>query len=815
MGTTNSQIEINLPDIVGSGYASFWHDKHRYRILKGGRGSKKSRTSGSWYIYNIMKYPLANALVVRKTFNTNKDSTFAVLKWAARRLGVYHLWHFTTNPLEATYKPTGQKILFRGFDDPLKLTSIDVEVGVLCWVWIEEAFEIEDEADFDTLDETIRGEMPEGSNLWKQLTLTYNPWVCTHWTKTRFWDNEDPNAFRLTTTYKCNEWLDDADKKKIDDLQYTNPERYKVVGLGDYGLPGGAYFEEFRSDIHIIDPFEIPKWWKKFCGMDYGYDMLAVAFFAGDEKGNLFIYKEIYESELTLSKAAKKVLAVIEKDETIDYIVASPDLWKSEGQQRTGKPTGKHEVEYMREEGLEGLRRADNDRIPGWRNLREYLTVFDAVDNFGNPFKTAKLKIFKPCLNAIRTLPAIVKDEFKPEDVSNEPHELTHMPECLIGDTLILTANGEKPIKDIQIGDRVLTRKGFKKVLDSRITGTNEAVFKVVFSNDTYIIGTGNHPIWIKGNGFVSIDAIRYYDIIEVANNKGATAIWEKMLSFLTVKSIFAIPSQNMHPTEDIINVAKNICIMRFGNLLTEIFRRVMKFTIRTITPLVKKITWLKIWNVKRNINTCTFMAKRVIKAIQKRLWIKSDTLQRHGTAQKKGASFLKRMGKQSGKMPVLKIWFVNAAVKFLQLKCFTKKQDSVQTIVNPKTDAKTERMTKNAFVLFAEKTLRLINILKLKLVHLNAVHVVGIYPVGTAVVYNLSVKDEPEFYANGVLVHNSIRYGCMSRPILSKKTQSELDRLAERYKVQGGKLSAEYQLMREMVDEEDREELTERDLGL
>ena len=154
------KTSVHLPSIIGKGYGDFWRTKKRYRVVKGGRASKKSRTTPLWFIYNMMKHPLANALIVRSTFNTHKDSTFAVLKWAAQRLEVEHLWEFKVSPLEAVYIPTGQKILFRGLDDPLKLTSITVEVGFLCWVWIEEAFEIDNEEDFIMLDESIRGELP-------------------------------------------------------------------------------------------------------------------------------------------------------------------------------------------------------------------------------------------------------------------------------------------------------------------------------------------------------------------------------------------------------------------------------------------------------------------------------------------------------------------------------------------------------------------------------------------------------------------------------------------------------------------------------
>ena len=83
-----------------------------------------------------MKYPSSNLLVVRKVFRTLKDSCFTDLRWAINRLQVNAYWDIKESPLELTYKPTGQKILFRGLDDPMKITSITVSVGTLCWAWI-------------------------------------------------------------------------------------------------------------------------------------------------------------------------------------------------------------------------------------------------------------------------------------------------------------------------------------------------------------------------------------------------------------------------------------------------------------------------------------------------------------------------------------------------------------------------------------------------------------------------------------------------------------------------------------------------------
>lgn len=109
-----------LPQIVGRGYGKFWYDTKRYRVLKGGKGSKKSATTALNYIYRIMKYPESNLLVVRAVFSTHRDSTFAQLKWAQEKLGVAHLWQNTISPMEMVYKPTGQRILFKVTAERLK-----------------------------------------------------------------------------------------------------------------------------------------------------------------------------------------------------------------------------------------------------------------------------------------------------------------------------------------------------------------------------------------------------------------------------------------------------------------------------------------------------------------------------------------------------------------------------------------------------------------------------------------------------------------------------------------------------------------------
>ena len=82
---------VRLPEVVGRGYGRFWRCRSRYRVVKGGKASKKSSTTALWYIYHLMKYPDANLLVVRNVQRTHADSTYAQLRWAIRRLGVEHL----------------------------------------------------------------------------------------------------------------------------------------------------------------------------------------------------------------------------------------------------------------------------------------------------------------------------------------------------------------------------------------------------------------------------------------------------------------------------------------------------------------------------------------------------------------------------------------------------------------------------------------------------------------------------------------------------------------------------------------------------
>ena len=297
---------ISLQKVVGRGYKEFWNSKKRYVVVKGSRASKKSKTTALWHIVKLIEYPLANVLVVRKTERTLRDSCYSDLKWAIQRLGLDNYFSCTVSPLEITYKPTGQKILFRGMDDPLKLTSISVPQGYICFCWIEEAYEINKESDFDMLDESIRGELPSG--LFKRLTITFNPWSERHWLKKRFFDKEDDSVLALTTNYLCNEWLDESDKALFERMKANNPRRYQVAGLGNWGIVDGLIFENWKEEQFNID--DIKTNCESIFGLDFGYTNDPTALFCGLlDKVNkkIYVFDEIYEKGLSNAAIYQRV----------------------------------------------------------------------------------------------------------------------------------------------------------------------------------------------------------------------------------------------------------------------------------------------------------------------------------------------------------------------------------------------------------------------------------------------------------------------------------------------------------------------------
>ena len=182
-------------------------------------------------------------------------------------------------------------------DGPLKVTSITVKHGILCWGWLEEAFELDEDA-FNRIDESLRGKLPDGYYI--QWLITFNPWSSSSWLKSRFFDAPHDNVLAMTTTYQCNEWLSDADREMFDEMARTDPERYQVAGCGEWGIEAGQFFKQWQESKHVIEPFTIPAGWLRFRSMDWGSARpYACYWWAVDYDGNMYAYRELYGAGLT------------------------------------------------------------------------------------------------------------------------------------------------------------------------------------------------------------------------------------------------------------------------------------------------------------------------------------------------------------------------------------------------------------------------------------------------------------------------------------------------------------------------------------
>ena len=271
----------------------------------------------------------------------------------------------------------------------------------------------------------LRGKMPYP----RHMKSSTNPGNIGHaWVKRRFINPAPPGeVFALEkhtgvfipAKVQDNIFLMQGTPEYIENLEALPEAEKRRLLYGDWDVMDGQYFSMWERDVHIIRPFDIPAWWPRYVSIDYGLDRFAALFFALDDYGRAYCYREYCESGLIVSQAAQALKAHTYGDDIRAYY-APPDLWNKHSD------SGKSTAEIFMDCGID-LIRASNDRITGWRNVAEWLMPYD--DEQGQ--LTAHVRFFDNCQEIIRCLPMLQMDEHRPEDVARDPHELTHAPDAL------------------------------------------------------------------------------------------------------------------------------------------------------------------------------------------------------------------------------------------------------------------------------------------------------------------------------------------------------------------------------------------------
>ena len=387
---------------------TFFKARSRFVGYGGARGGGKSWAIDRKAPLMALRYSGIKILLLRRTYKdlerNHVRALEPLLKGVARYSKQEKCFHF----------PNGS-ILELGYcaseSDVLQYQGQEYDV-----IFIDEATQFT-EYQFETLTACLRG----ANTFPKRMYLTCNPggvgheWVKRLFISKRYKETENPNDYEfVAATVYDNKILLENDPGYVRMLDNLSDGLRQAWRDGNWDMLAGQYFSEFNRNIHVVEPFVIPKHWKRYRTIDYGLDCLACLWIAIDERGDYYVYREYAEEDKVISVGASDIVALSE-DEEIIYTVAPDDLWAR------SQETAKSKADIFREYGLT-LLKGNRNRETGWLAVKELLAIKNG---------DSRLKIFNNCTELIECLPALQRDSKKPTDCMTEPHNITHLPDAL------------------------------------------------------------------------------------------------------------------------------------------------------------------------------------------------------------------------------------------------------------------------------------------------------------------------------------------------------------------------------------------------
>lgn len=362
-------------DIEKSGHSEYW--------LKGGRGSTKSSFISIMIVLGIVDDANANAIIFRRVGNTIKDSVFEQMVWAIDKLGLTSFFRAKLSPLEIIYKPTGQRVMFRGADDPMKSKSIKLSKGYFKFLWFEELAEFRGMEDVRTIKQSVFRGVKHAITFY-----SYNPPVTM-----QNWTNEEaikPRPDRLVhhSTYLDvpEEWLEDAFFAEAEALKATNERAYRHEYLGEVTGTGGMVFENLV--LRKITDAELASFDRCYNGLDFGFAVDPDAFVRwhfDKSKRRLYLTSEYFGAKTSTDKLAD-VIKLSAGRELVTCDSAEPRMiaeLQIRGLQAVGAKKGPGSIEH----GMRWLQELgeiviDPNRCPN--AAREFSAYEYERDKYGN-----------------------------------------------------------------------------------------------------------------------------------------------------------------------------------------------------------------------------------------------------------------------------------------------------------------------------------------------------------------------------------------------------------------------------------------------
>lgn len=388
----------------------FFQSEKKHVAYGGARGGGKSWAMRMKMVLLCITYPELKCLLIRRTYKMLENNHIQPL---TKLLNGYARYNKSE---KCFYFPNGSTIRLGycdGESDVLQYQGAEYDC-----IGFEEATQLlEDWIRF--ISTCLRSTRADFKS---RIYYTCNPGGVGHaYIKRLFIDREfdkteppDDYEFIQALVYD-NEVLMDNDPEYIRRLEALPPELRKAHLEGSWDVVIGQYFTEFRRDIHVIEPFAIPREWRRYRAIDFGLDSFSCVWVAISPERVCYVYREIDKSDLTINESARMALSMTASDEEIYCTYAPPDMWGR------SQESGKTKADIFYGNGLR-FTKSSNNREAGWLSIKELL---------GNGNGQIRLKIFSTCTRLIYCLPLLMRDDKHPTDCAQEPHEITHLPDAL------------------------------------------------------------------------------------------------------------------------------------------------------------------------------------------------------------------------------------------------------------------------------------------------------------------------------------------------------------------------------------------------